>query len=75
MQKGLPVPELIQRFFGEIDRYPVEPDGMNLTQTQIRAVCEHIHATGDCLWHAQFVVMKWERCQCAQCMPPVVRRV
>jgi hypothetical protein len=71
MQKGIPVPELIARFFAELHRWPVEPDGINFTQAQIRAICEHIHTTGDCLWHAQFVVMNWKACYCANCRPPV----
>jgi len=70
MIKGIPVAELIVRFFGKLEQWPVEPDGINLTQAQIRAVCDHIHQTGDCLWHAQHVVLGGT-CHCAQCMPPV----
>lgn len=68
MIKGIPVAELIQRFFGKLEQWPVQPDGINLTQAQIQAVCDHIHRTGDCLWHAQHVVLGGP-CHCAQCEP------
>lgn len=68
MMKGIPVDELIVRFFGTLAQWPVAPDGHNFTQAQIKAVCEHIHATGDCLWHAQHVVIGGT-CHCAQCVP------
>ena len=69
MIKGIPVAELITRFFGDVSRYPVEADGVNFTQAQIQAVCEHIHRTGDCLWHAQHIVLGGP-CHCASCAPP-----
>lgn len=65
---NLPVSDNISRFYGSLDRWPVEPDGINFTQSQVLAVCEHIAITGDCLWHAQHVVL-WHNkpCNCAGC--------
>lgn len=63
----LTVKDIIEKFFGDLSRWPVEPDGRNFTQSQIQAVCQHIFETGDCLWHAQYIVMKWEICHCADC--------
>jgi hypothetical protein len=64
--KGLTIAVIIEKFFRDINRFPVEPDGLNWTQSQIRAVAEHISATGDCLWHAQSIVSNTQ-CYCARC--------
>jgi len=65
--KGAPVEAIIERFFGDLKQWPLEPDGHNFTQAQIRDIADHIHATGDCLWHAQSIVMQWPACHCAAC--------
>lgn len=65
--KGRSVESLIEKFFGQLNRWPVEPDGHNHTQEQIKCICEHMSATGDCLWHAQTIVMGWPVCHCARC--------
>jgi hypothetical protein len=57
--------QVIEKFFGDIRRWPVEPDGHNYLQSQIRKVAAHIARTGDCLWHAQAVVLGWPNCHCA----------
>lgn len=69
--KGQPVPELIERFFGDLKRWPVVADSRNMTQANVQAICQRMSDTGDCLWHAEFVVMGWDKCHCAVCMPPV----
>jgi len=66
--KGLPVAEIVKRFYGDLYRWPIEPDGKNATQAEILALAQHIHKTGDCLWHAQHVVFGW-LCHCSVCMP------
>lgn len=70
--QGRPVADLIQQFFGAIEQWPVEPKtGVSFTQSQVRSICEHMSGTGDCLWHAQTIVMKWPVCHCAKCSPPI----
>ena len=66
--RNLTKEQAIVKFFGDIKRWPVEPDGHNFTQSQIEAIGEHIAKTGDCLWHAETVVMGWLVCHCAKCM-------
>ena len=66
--KGRPVEELIKRFYGTLDRWPMEADGTkNWTQPQIIAICEHMSKTGDCLWHSQAIVMNAAMCNCRAC--------
>lgn len=67
--KGLRVADIITRFYGELSRWPTEPDGRNPTQAEIVKLAEHISLTGDCLWHAQTVVFGWKACHCARCDP------
>jgi len=72
-QTGLqnnPVGQIIERFWGDLKRWPAEPDGRNFTQSQITAVAEHISKTGDCLWHAESILMGWPVCHCADCNGP-----
>ena len=64
---GMSKDEIIVHFFGDLKRWPVEPDGHNWTQLQIEKIAEHIEKTGDCLWHAMSVVMVWTNCHCADC--------
>jgi hypothetical protein len=59
--------QLIQKFFGSLDRWPVKQEGNNFGQDQILAITEHMARTGDCLWHSQTVVMGWKECHCADC--------
>ena len=66
-RKGQPVESVIAQFFGDLDRWPMEPDGLNFTQAQVKAICQRIHETGECLWHGEFVVMQWQTCHCANC--------
>ncbi len=68
--KGSGVPNIIARFFGTLSQWPVESDLKKFTQAKILAIAEHIDRTGDCLWHAEFVVMGRDTCHCAKCMPP-----
>lgn len=74
--KGKPVDEIIRQFYGSLDSWPAEPDGLNWTRDQVRKVCQHISETGDCLWHAQAVITgNLANCHCAKCMPgPIVAR-
>lgn len=44
----------------------------NMTDAQIKAVAEHHHTTGDCVWHSVHVVLGTPRCHCGDCNPPVV---
>jgi hypothetical protein len=67
--KGASLAALIERFYGELKRWPMEPDGHNPTQAQIVAICQHISDTGDCLWHAKFIVGKEPCCHCSNCRP------
>ena len=69
--KGSGVPQIIARFFGDLSRWPAKvPSGFySFTQEKITAIAEHIDRTGDCLWHVEFVVMGWDKCHCAKCMP------
>lgn len=60
--------QAVTRFFGSLDHWPLESDGINFTQDQIRAIAEHIALTGDCLWHAQSIVLGWKACHCANCV-------
>lgn len=69
--KGSGVPQIISRFFGDPSQWPVESNLKKFTQAKILAIAEHIDRTGDCLWHAEFVVMGWDTCHCAKCSPPV----
>jgi hypothetical protein len=68
-KKGQSIESLIKDFFGDIQRWPIEPDGLNFTQDMITRICTRIHQTGDCLWHAEFIVMGWDKCHCAKCSP------
>lgn len=64
------VENIIELFYGDLKRWPIEPDGINFTQSQIWAIAEHISKTGDCLWHATATVCGFlDRCHCAKCMP------
>jgi hypothetical protein len=65
--KGEPVETIIARFFGEIGRWPINGDGHNWTQPQIRAIAKHMSETGDCLWHAMYVTTGIGPCHCANC--------
>jgi hypothetical protein len=70
MGPGRPTAELIKHFFGELNKWPTQPEGHNHTQAQIVAYCEHMSQTGDCLWHSMAVVKnQLATCQCAVCMP------
>ena len=70
---GMTEAQIIARFWGDLKQWPIEPDGHNFTQAQIKATAAHIAKTGDCLWHAQTVVMNWPVCHCAKCMGPLAR--
>ena len=67
--KGQPVDAIIERFYGDISRWPLESKEGTYSQSEIRAICTHISCTGNCLWHAQSIVMQWP-CACANCMRP-----
>jgi|HubBroStandDraft_6_1064221.scaffolds.fasta_scaffold1807024_2 hypothetical protein len=65
--KGRSTESIIEQFWGDISRWPIEPDGVNgYTQPLIRQVAERMSQTGDCLWHATSVVTNME-CHCANC--------
>ena len=68
---GKSVDAIIQQFYGDLKQWPPtrEPGGRNWGQDEIVRIAQHIARTGDCLWHAQTVVMGWTICHCAQCMP------
>lgn len=65
--KGTSLESIIERHYGALDRWSVEPDGHNPTRAQVIAVCERIQLTGECLWHAQSIVMNWPVCHCFPC--------
>lgn len=61
--------QVIGFFWGDFDRWPMtSEDGRTWTQPEILAVARHILKTGDCLWHAQSVVMVLTECPCAKCV-------
>jgi hypothetical protein len=72
--KDKPIDEIVFQFYGNLKRWPTEPDGINWTQAEIIAVAKHMSKTGDCLWHAQAVVKKWTVCHCAYCNGPFKER-
>ena len=59
--------QVIEFYYGDLDQWPEISDGRNWTKPEIMAICRHILKTGDCLWHAQSVVMVWTNCPCANC--------
>jgi hypothetical protein len=65
--EGKTLDQVIEYFYGNLDRWPIEPDGHNWIQSEIKAICQHILETGDCLWHAQSVVKKFTTCACSDC--------
>lgn len=68
--KGEPTEKIIERFWGDLKRWPIEPDGINISQAQILEIATHIHTTGDCLWHATAVLQnRLATCHCANCQP------
>lgn len=73
---GISVEQAIELFWGDLKRWPIEPDGAgNATQAQIRAIAERIAATGECLWHAQASSFGWKDCACAKCRMAVLEEV
>jgi hypothetical protein len=66
--QGQPLDAIVTRFFGNLKRWPKEPDGLGTwTQPEILAIAKHISETGNCLWHAQTIVKGWKICHCAVC--------
>lgn len=66
--KGKPVNEIIEYFFGDLNRWPiVQEHPGQYTQKQITVICQRIHDTGNCLWHATCEMMVWTNCHCAKC--------
>lgn len=59
--------EAVTRFFGDLKRWPKERNQGTWSQPDILLICERIAESGDCLWHAQALVMGWEVCHCARC--------
>jgi hypothetical protein len=60
--------QCIALFFGDLKRWPAEPDGTNnFNQPQILAITEHMARTGDCLWHSMFMALGHKTCSCSPC--------
>ena len=66
--KGQPLGEIIARFWGDLEQWPVAPDGTgNWTRPEILAISGRIQATGACMWHAMAEMMVWTNCHCSPC--------
>ena len=63
------VQSILERFWGDITKWPTEetPEAKGWTQEKIRAVAARIAETGEPLWHAQAIVGGFDHCNCAKC--------